>query len=357
MTYKIVVLPGDGIGKDVTKEAVNILKIIEKKYSINFEFTEHLIGGAAIDKTGVPLTDETLSACEDSDGVLMGAVGGPKWDQLDYSIRPEKGLLKLRKELDLFANLRPAKLYSTLMETSPLKNEIIQGLDILIVRELTGDIYFGEPRGVEKKNGKERGFNTMVYFDYEIARIARLSFELASKRDKKLTSVDKANVLDTSVLWRKVVNEVGKEFPDIELNHLYVDNCAMQLVREPKQFDVIVTGNIFGDILSDEASMLTGSIGMLPSASIGGKVGVYEPVHGSAPDIEGKDIANPIASITSAAMMLRYTLDQKEAANDIENAVERVLEKGYRTKDIFKEGDNLVGTREMGSLISEELEK
>lgn len=357
MNYKITLLPGDGIGKEVTREAVNVLETIGEKHSLTFEFNEHLIGGAAIDEKGVPLPDDTLKACEESDGVLMGAVGGPKWDQLDYSIRPEKGLLKLRKDLDLFANLRPAKLYTALLEASALKSEIIQGLDIMIVRELTGDIYFGEPRGVEKEGNKEKGFNTMVYYDHEIERIVRFSFDLASKRDKRLCSVDKANVLDTSVLWRKVVNEVAKDYPSIDLSHLYVDNCAMQLIRDPKQFDVIVTGNIFGDILSDEAAMLTGSIGMLPSASIGGKVGVYEPVHGSAPDIEGKDMANPIASITSAAMMLRYTLDQGEAAKDIEDAVESVLKKGYRTRDIYKEGNKLVGTKEMGSLISEEIEK
>ena len=357
MSYKITVMPGDGIGKEVTKEAVNILQVIGKKYSISFAFNEQLIGGAAIDATGVPLPDETLQACEESDGVLLGAVGGPKWDQLDYAIRPEKGLLKMRKELDLFANLRPAKLYSALTDTSPLKKEIIQDLDIMIVRELTGDIYFGEPRGIEKAGEEEKGFNTMVYYRHEIERIVKFSFELAEKRDKRLTSVDKANVLDTSVLWRKVATEIGEDYPDIQLKHLYVDNCAMQLIRDPKQFDVIVTGNIFGDILSDEASMLTGSIGMLPSASIGGKVGVYEPVHGSAPDIEGKNMANPIAMITSAAMMLKYTFDLNEPAKEIDDAVEAVLEKGYRTGDIYKEGDKLVGTREMASLIAEEIEK
>lgn len=357
MSYKITVMPGDGIGKEVTKEAVNILQVIGKKYSISFAFNEQLIGGAAIDATGVPLPDETLQACEESDGVLLGAVGGPKWDQLDYAIRPEKGLLKMRKELDLFANLRPAKLYSALTDASPLKKEIIQDLDIMIVRELTGDIYFGEPRGIEKAGEEEKGFNTMLYYRHEIERIVKFSFELAEKRDKRLTSVDKANVLDTSVLWRKIATEIGEDYPDIQLNHFYVDNCAMQLIRDPKQFDVIVTGNIFGDILSDEASMLTGSIGMLPSASIGGKVGVYEPVHGSAPDIEGKDMANPIAMITSAAMMLKYTFDLNEPAKDIEDAVETVLEKGYRTGDIYKEGDKLVGTREMASLIAEEIEK
>jgi 3-isopropylmalate dehydrogenase len=357
MSYKITVMPGDGIGKEVTKEAVNILQVIGKKYSISFAFNEQLIGGAAIDATGVPLPDETLQACEESDGVLLGAVGGPKWDQLDYAIRPEKGLLKMRKELDLFANLRPAKLYSALTDASPLKKEIIQDLDIMIVRELTGDIYFGEPRGIEKAGEEEKGFNTMVYYRHEIERIVKFSFELAEKRDKRLTSVDKANVLDTSVLWRKVATEIGEDYPDIQLKHLYVDNCAMQLIRDPKQFDVIVTGNIFGDILSDEASMLTGSIGMLPSASIGGKVGVYEPVHGSAPDIEGKNMANPIAMITSAAMMLKYTFDLNEPAKEIDDAVEAVLEKGYRTGDIYKEGDKLVGTREMASLIAEEIEK
>lgn len=357
MSYKITVMPGDGIGREVTGEAVRILELVGKKYGFEFTFQEKLIGGAAIDETGVPLPDDTLKACEESDGVLLGAVGGPKWDTLDYSIRPEKGLLKLRKDLDLYANLRPAKLYSALIDASPLKKEVIENLDIMIVRELTGDIYFGEPRGIEKAGDEEKGFNTMVYYTHEIERIVRFSFDLALKRDKKLTSVEKANVLDTSVLWRKIASKIAEEYPEVEFSQLYVDNCAMQLIRDPKQFDVIVTGNIFGDILSDEASMLTGSIGMLPSASIGGKVGVYEPVHGSAPDIEGKDMANPIAMITSAAMMLRYSFDLNEPAQDIENAVESVLSKGFRTGDIYKEGKKKVGTKEMSSLIAKEIEK
>ena len=354
--YKIAVLPGDGIGPEIVGEAVRVLKAIGKKNNIKFDLQEALVGGASIDKYGAPLTDETLKLAKGSDAVLLGAVGGPKWEGLDYSIRPERALLALRKELGLFANLRPAKIYPVLSDASTLKKEIIDGVDIMVIRELTGGLYFGTPKGVTKlPDGTERGVNTMVYTTPEIERIARVAFDVARKRRKKVTSVDKANVLETTELWRKVVIKVHKDYQDIELSHMYVDNCAMQLVRNPKQFDVIVTENTFGDILSDEAAMLTGSIGMLPSASLGGKVGMYEPIHGSAPDIAGTDKANPIATILSVAMMLRFSFDLTKEADDVERAVESVLNKGYRTLDINQPGMKLVGCKVMGEAIIGEL--
>jgi len=354
--YKIAVLPGDGIGPEIVGEAVRVLKAIGKKNNIKFDLQEALVGGASIDKYGAPLTDETLKLAKGSDAVLLGAVGGPKWEGLDYSIRPERALLALRKELGLFANLRPAKIYPVLSDASTLKKEIIDGVDIMVIRELTGGLYFGTPKGVTKlPDGTERGVNTMVYTTPEIERIARVAFDVARKRRKKVTSVDKANVLETTELWRKVVIKVHKDYQDIELSHMYVDNCAMQLVRNPKQFDIIVTENTFGDILSDEAAMLTGSIGMLPSASLGGKVGLYEPIHGSAPDIAGTDKANPIATILSVAMMLRYSFNLVKEAGDIEKAVENVLNKGYRTADINQPGMKLVGCKEMGEVIMNNL--
>ncbi|MDP2681293.1 MAG: 3-isopropylmalate dehydrogenase [Deltaproteobacteria bacterium] len=351
-SYRIAVLPGDGIGPEIVGEAVRVLRVIGKRHKICFELEEALVGGASIDKYGVPLTHETLKLAKESDAVLLGAVGGPKWEGLDYSIRPERALLALRKELGLFANLRPVKIYPVLSDASTLKKEVIEDVDIMVVRELTGGLYFGAPRGVEKlPDGTERGINTMIYTTPEIERIAKVAFDVARKRRKKVTSVDKANVLETTELWRKVVTKAHKDYQDVELNHMYVDNCAMQLIRNPKQFDVIVTENTFGDILSDEAAMLTGSIGMLPSASIGGKVGMYEPIHGSAPDIAGQDKANPIATILSAAMMLRFSFNLIDAASDIERAVEKVLNKGFRAADINQHGMKLVGCKDMGEAI------
>lgn len=359
--YRITVLPGDGIGQEIVPQAVAVLESIGKKFGHRFEFQNAIVGGTAIDQFGKPLPEETLKLALEADAVLLGAVGGPKWEGLDYSIRPERALLGLREKLGLYANLRPAKLFPMLADASTLKREVIDGIDLLVVRELTGGIYFGKPRGVEKYEGGERGINTEVYTTPEIVRIAKVAFEVARKRRKKVMSVDKANVLEATELWRKVVTEVHKGYPDVALSHMYVDNCAMQLIRNPKQFDVLVTTNLFGDILSDEAAMLTGSIGMLPSASMGeradgkGLRGMYEPIHGSAPDIAGKDLANPIATILSAAMMLQYSfgLDKEGAA--IEAAVVRVLEKGYRTADIYSEGTKKVGCVEMGRRILEEL--
>ena len=352
-------MPGDGIGPEIVGEALKVLKAVGKRFSAEFIATEALVGGASIDAFGKPLTDEVLKLALGSDAVLLGAVGGPRWEGLDYSIRPERALLALRKELGLFANLRPAKIYDELIDASTLKPEVIEGVDLLVVRELTGGLYFGTPKGIEKlPDGTERGVNTMVYTTPEIERIARVGFEVAMKRGKKLCSVDKANVLETTELWRKVVINIGKEYPDVELSHMYVDNCAMQLIRNPRQFDVIVTENTFGDILSDEASMLTGSIGMLPSASIGSDKNraMYEPIHGSAPDIAGKGIANPIATILSAAMMLKYSFDMSEASDLIEGAVERVLAKGFRTADIMQPGKTRVSCVEMGAAVLKELE-
>ncbi|MFZ5862823.1 MAG: 3-isopropylmalate dehydrogenase [Nitrospirota bacterium] len=352
-TYRITLLPGDGVGREIVPEAVRVLEAVAKRRGRRFEFREAVVGGAAIDRFGVPLPDETLKAALDADAVLLGAVGGPKWEGLDYAIRPERALLGLREQLGTFANLRPAAVFPMLADSSTLKREVIDGIDILVVRELTGGIYFGKPRGVTPYEGGERGINTEVYTTPEIERIARVAFGLARKRRRLVTSVDKANVLETTELWRKVVTKVHADFRDVELKHMYVDNCAMQLIRWPKQFDVIVTTNLFGDILSDEASMLTGSIGMLPSASLGGRVGLYEPIHGSAPDIAGKDVANPIATILSAAMMLRHSFDLEDDAAAIERAVSSVLERGCRTADIMQPGMTKTGTREMGGLIAD----
>ncbi|HBX42981.1 MAG TPA: 3-isopropylmalate dehydrogenase [Deltaproteobacteria bacterium] len=352
---RICVFPGDGIGPEVVREALSVLRTVEEVSGTRrFETEEELLGGASYDAHGVPMTERALSLARSSDAILLGAVGGPKWDLLPFEVRPERGLLELRKTFGLFANLRPAKVYGPLVDASPLRRELVEGIDLLVVRELTGGIYFGEPRGVRMIDGVETGINTEVYARPEIERVARVAFELGRKRTGRVTSVDKANVLETSVLWRKVVTEVGeREFPDVALSHMLVDNCAMQLVRSPKQFDVIVTTNLFGDILTDEASMVTGSIGMLPSASLGGKVGLYEPIHGSAPDIAGKGLANPLAMILSVAMMLNYSFDMTEEAALIENAVGKALADGYRTGDIYREGPGIrrVGTSEIGDKV------
>lgn len=354
--YNICLLGGDGIGPEVTDEAVKVMNAVGKKYDMKFNFTKALIGGCAYEKYGVPLPDETLEIAKKSDAVLLGAVGDWKYDTLPPAVRPEKALLGIRKGLNLFANLRPATVFDELISSSTLKPEIVQGVDVMIVRELTGDVYFGEPKGVEVKDGKKVGYNNMIYWEGEVRRIAKIAFETAMLRNKKLCSVDKANVLDVSRLWREVVLEVAKDYPEVELSHLYVDNAAMQLIRDPKQFDVIVTGNIFGDILSDEASMLTGSLGMLPSASLSADgPGMFEPIHGSAPDIKNQNIANPIATILSAGMLLKYGLKNSQANDDIENAVKKVLKAGYRTKDIMSEGMKEVGTKEMGDLIVKNL--
>ena len=352
MKAKIAVLAGDGVGREIMPEAVKVLQAIGEKYQHSFEFVSADIGGQAIDKVGVPLPQETLALAKQSDAVLLGAVGGPKWEGLEYSLRPERALLGIREALGLYANLRPAKVYPNLVDASTLKREVIDGIDILVVRELTGGIYFGKPKGIEKlPNGEERGVNTEVYTTEEIRRIGKVAFEAARKRRKKVTSVDKANVLESSELWRRVMIDVQKSYPDVELHHIYVDNAAMQLVRNPRQFDVMVCNNIFGDILSDEAAMLTGSIGMLPSASIGAKVGLFEPIHGSAPDITGKNIANPIATIASAGMMLSYAFKLEKEAEAIEQAIVKTLDLGYRTKDIQSPGTRVVGTTEMGDAI------
>ena len=352
----ITVFSGDGIGPEVTAQALRVLDKVAKLYRLDFRIEEALAGGASIDKHGVPLTPEALLKAQKSDAVFLGAVGGPKWDNLPSEKRPEKGLLGLRKGLNAFANLRPVKMFPQLVFRSSLKEEVVRGLDFLILRELVSGVYFGTPRGIERlPDGTERGFNTMSYTTPEIERIARKAFEMAKKRRKVVTSVDKANVLEVSQLWRKVVMAVHKDYPEITLNHRYVDDCAMQLVRDPKQFDVIVTSNLFGDILSDEAAMLTGSIGMLPSASLGDKVALYEPVHGSAPDIAGKDMGNPLATILSVAMMLEFSFDQSKAAQAVERAVAKTLEDGYRTADIYSEGTTKVSCSKMGSLVTERL--
>lgn len=347
-TKKVCLLPGDGIGPEIVAEAVKVLQALQ----LPIEFETALIGGAAVDATGEPYPEATQTLAREADAVLLGAVGGPKWDTLPRPQRPERGLLAIRKDLNLFANLRPAILYDELAAASTLKPEVVAGLDILIVRELTGDIYFGEPRGIEVRNGERVGFNTMIYSEAEIRRIGRIAFEAARKRRKQLCSVDKMNVLETTQLWRDVMNELAPEYPDVTLTHMLVDNAAMQLVRAPKQFDVIVTGNMFGDILSDEAAMLTGSIGMLPSASLNetGK-GLYEPCHGSAPDIAGQGVANPLATILSAAMMLRYSFGWEDPATAIERAVQKVLAQGLRTRDIAAPGDTVVGTAAMGDAV------
>jgi 3-isopropylmalate dehydrogenase len=352
MAKKILVLPGDGIGPEIVAEAVKVLETMRREYGLGVEMEQGLLGGCAVDATAEPYPASTQRLARVADAVLLGAVGGPKYDNLPRPQRPERGLLGIRKDLDLFANLRPAVLYPQLASSSTLKPEVVAGLDIMIIRELTGDIYFGEPRGIEVRHGERVGINTMIYSEAEIRRIARLGFEIARKRNRKLCSVDKMNVLETTQLWRDVVSEVAKDYPDVELTHMLVDNAAMQLVRNPKQFDVIVTGNLFGDILSDEASMLTGSIGMLPSASLDehGK-GLYEPIHGSAPDIAGQGIANPLATILSVAMMLRYTLNQIDLAKRIERAVAKVLDQGLRTADIMSAGMTQVGTVAMGDAV------
>lgn len=348
---KIAILAGDGIGPEIVAQAVRVLDVL-KADGFNIELEYGLIGGSAVDATGKPYPDDTHQLVNQADAVLLGAVGGPQYDSLPRDQRPEKGLLAIRKALNLFANLRPAILYPELAGASSLKSDIVAGLDIMIVRELTGDIYFGEPRGIEIRNGQRVGFNTMIYSETEIQRIAQVAFQTAQKRNRKLCSVDKMNVLECTQLWRDIIEEVGKEYPDVKLSHMLVDNAAMQLVRDPKQFDVIVTGNMFGDILSDEASMLTGSIGMLPSASLDlDNKGLYEPIHGSAPDIAGQDIANPLATILSVAMMMRYTFNQEAIAQRIENTVKKVLQQGLRTKDIKSKGTQVLGTSAMGDAV------
>lgn len=356
MTHKIAILPGDGIGPEIVAEAVKVINFLKAEGALDVVLEEAPVGGAGYDASGDPLPAATLKLCKQSDAILLGAVGGPQYESLPREKRPEKGLLGLRSELTLFSNLRPAILYPQLADASSLKPEIVSGLDIMIVRELTGGIYFGEPRGIEERNGERVGFNTLVYAEHEIERIARSAFDIAMKRNKKVCSVDKANVLEVSELWREVVERVAKEYPEIELSHMYVDNAAMQLVKWPKQFDVMVTKNMFGDILSDAAAMLTGSIGMLPSASLdaNGK-GMYEPIHGSAPDIAGKGVANPLATILSVSMMLRYSLGQEAVAQRIDDAVGKVLDKGLRTPDIMSEGCTEVGTAAMGDAVVEAL--
>jgi 3-isopropylmalate dehydrogenase len=349
----ILIFEGDGIGPEIVREACKVLESVNNKYALNLTFENELIGGSAIDVHGVPLADSTLERARQADAILLGAVGGPKWDKLDRAIRPEQGLLKIRSQLELYANLRPALLYPQLVDASSLKPEVVSGLDILIVRELAGGIYFGQPRGIRVlENGEREGFNTYKYSESEIIRIGRTAFEMARKRNRKVCSVDKANVLEATMLWREVLDTLHLEYPDVELSHMYVDNAAMQLVRAPKQFDVLVTGNMFGDILSDAAAMLTGSIGMLPSASLDkdGR-GMYEPCHGSAPDIAGQNIANPLATILSVSMMLRYSLALPDVADVIEAAVGKVLDAGYRTVDIYTEGTKKVSTSEMGDAV------
>jgi 3-isopropylmalate dehydrogenase len=348
-TYKIALIKGDGIGPEIIDEAVKVLDAVASCCDIEFSYEEALMGGCAYDITGDPLPQETINISLNSDAVLFGAIGGQKWDNLPREKRPESGLLRFRKELGVYANLRPAVVYDELINASSLKAEVVKGVDLMVVRELIGGIYFGEPKGRDEN----RGYNTMVYTRDEIVRIAHQAFKIAMTRSKRVCSIDKANVLDVSQLWRDVVTEVSKEYPEVELSHMYVDNAAMQLIRDPRQFDVMLTGNIFGDILSDEASMLSGSIGLLPSASVGAKIGVYEPIHGSAPDIAGQGIANPIATISSASMMLRYALGENDAADKIDAAVKRALKEGYRTKDLAQyDAKEICSTSEMGSIIA-----
>ncbi|WP_142849618.1 3-isopropylmalate dehydrogenase [Telmatospirillum sp. J64-1] len=363
-TNKLLFLPGDGIGPEVMAQVMRIIEWMAKKRGINFDVTSGLVGGASIDAHGVPLTDETLAAAMEADAVLLGAVGGPKWDNLPFDVKPERGLLGLRKEMGLFANLRPAVVFDALADASTLKHEVVAGLDIMIVRELTGGIYFGQPRGIDTlPDGTRKGYNTLVYTSPEVQRIAKVAFDLAMKRNKRVCSVDKANVLESTILWREEVEKVHKEYPGVELSHMYVDNASMQLVRNPKQFDVMVTTNMFGDILSDCAAMLTGSLGMLPSASLGAaddkgkRRAMYEPVHGSAPDIAGKDLANPLATILSFAMMLRYSFNLDQDADLVEKAVENVLNGGLRTGDIMQPGKAKVSTTVMGEAVVRELDK
>lgn len=351
--YRITLLPGDGIGPEIMDVSIDVLKVIAEQFNLEFDFQEALIGGAAIDATDNPLPEETIEKCRNSDSVLLAAIGGYKWDNLPREKRPETGLLGIRAALGLFANLRPATIFPQLIDASSLKKEVVEGVDIMVVRELTGGIYFGKPKGIfTTETGEKRGVNTMAYTEPEIDRIAKVAFETALKRQKRLCSVDKANVLDVSQLWRDRIIKMSESYPEVELTHMYVDNAAMQLVRNPKQFDTIVTGNLFGDILSDAAAMLTGSIGMLPSASLGASSpGLFEPVHGSAPDIAGEDKANPLAQVISTAMMLRYGLDESEAATKIEEAVLKVLQMGCRTGDIMSEGMTPVGCKEMGQVL------
>ncbi|MBN1998089.1 3-isopropylmalate dehydrogenase [candidate division KSB1 bacterium] len=349
--YQLAILPGDGIGPEVVEQAVTVLNCIAEVKKIKFEYLYADVGGVAIDKYDTPLPAETLALCKQCDAVLLGAIGAPKYDNLPPEKRPEKGLMNLRAGLGLFANLRPVKVYPGLADASSLKREVIEGVDLLIVRELTGCVYFGEPRGIENSGG--RGLNTMVYTKNEVERIAKVAFEAAQKRSKRVMSVDKANVLEVSQFWRKIVVETAEKYPDVELNHMYVDNCAMQLVRQPSQFDVILTGNMFGDILSDVAAMLTGSLGMLPSASLGSDTALYEPVHGSAPDIAGRNIANPIATISSAAIMLEHSLNMAHEAHAVEKAIAKALQDRYCTADILIEGGKKLSTTEMGRLLAE----
>lgn len=347
--YKIALIKGDGIGPEIIDEATKVLDSVASCFDFDFKYEEVLMGGCAYDETGDPLPQETITAALNSDAVLFGAIGGEKWDNLPREKRPESGLLRFRKELGVYANLRPAVVYDELVNASSLKPEVVSGVDLMVVRELIGGIYFGEPKGRDEN----KGWNTMVYTKDEIIRIAHIAFNIAMERSKRVCSIDKANVLDVSQLWRETVEEVAKEYPDVELTHMYVDNAAMQLIRDPKQFDVMLTGNIFGDILSDEASMLSGSIGLLPSASVGSKIGVYEPIHGSAPDIAGQGIANPIATISSASMMLRYALGENDAADKIDAAIKRALKEGYRTQDLAQyDAKEVCSTSEMGSIIA-----
>ena len=353
-SYKIALIKGDGIGPEIVDEAVKVLDAVASYCGFHFNYEELLMGGCAYDITGDPLPQETISGSLNSDAVLFGAIGGEKWDNLPREKRPESGLLRFRKELGVYANLRPAVVYDELANASSLKPEIVRGVDLMVVRELIGGIYFGEPKG----RTEDKGWNTMVYSRDEIVRIAHQAFKIAMTRNKRVCSIDKANVLDVSQLWRETVEEVAKEYPEVELSHMYVDNAAMQLIRDPKQFDVMLTGNIFGDILSDEASMLSGSIGLLPSASVGAKIGVYEPIHGSAPDIAGQGIANPIATISSASMMLRYALGENDAADKIDAAIKRALAEGYRTQDLAQfDAKEICSTSEMGSIIANYIEK
>lgn len=353
MSFKVMLLPGDGIGPDIVSSAVRVMKLVSGKMNFPLQFTEGLMGGCSYEKYGTPLSEDVLNECKASDAVLLGAVGGPKWETLPHHLKPEAALLRIRKELGLFANIRPAKVYDCLVDSSSLKAETVKGTDFIVVRELTGGIYFGEPRGFDDK----KGWNTMEYTRAEVERIARIAFEMARTRSKKVMSVDKANVLEVSQFWRTVVHEVHKEYQDISLSDMYVDNAAMQVVRNPKQFDVIVTSNLFGDILSDISGMITGSLGMLPSASMGEKYALYEPIHGSAPDIAGQNKANPLATISSAAMLLEYSLKNPKAAAVINGAVEGVLAEGYRTADIYSEGTKLLSTTEMTEAVLEEAGK
>ena len=353
---KILILPGDGIGQEIVKQALKVIDFLNKNYALDMELVHGLIGGTAYDEMGSPLPQVTLNAAKECDSILLGAVGGYQWEKLERDLRPERGLLGLRTEMDLFSNLRPAILYPQLAGASTLKEEVVSGLDLMIVRELVAGIYFGQPRGIEVRDGQKYGFNTATYHESEIRRIGHSAFKIAQLRQGRVCSVDKANVLEVCELWREVMEDVAKDYPTVELSHMYVDNAAMQLVKDPKQFDVMVTSNLFGDVLSDCAAMLTGSIGMLPSASLNGNgFGMYEPIHGSAPDIAGKDIANPLATILSVAMMLRYSLNQADLAEKIEAAVITVLDQGYRTQDIASKGSSVVGTSKMGDLVVEAL--